>query len=88
MKKGSWFVYIIQNEKGHYYTGITTDLERRFKEHGTSKKGAKFFNTGSPVAMVYSKKFPDRSLASKFEYFIKSLKRAEKIKLINTKRRL
>lgn len=86
MKATPWFVYIIQNEKGHYYTGITTNLERRFKEHAESKKGAKFFNTGAPVDMVFSKKFENRSLASKFECFVKKLTRDEKIKLITTKR--
>jgi putative endonuclease len=86
MKASAWFVYIIQNEKGHYYTGITTDLERRFKEHATSKKGAKFFNTGAPVDMVFTKKFANRSLASKFECFVKKLTRQEKIGLITKKK--
>ena len=86
MKASSWFVYIIQNEKGHYYTGITTDLERRFKEHAGSKKGAKFFNTGAPVEMVFTKKFANRSLASKFECSVKKLTRNEKILLISKKR--
>ncbi len=86
MKASSWFVYIIQNEKGHYYTGITTDLKRRFEEHASSKKGAKFFNTGAPVEMVFSKKFANRSLASKFECLIKKLTRNQKIVLISKKR--
>ena len=86
MKLSPWYVYIIQNEKGHYYTGITTDLERRFKEHAGSKKGAKFFHTGAPVDMVFSKKFSNRSLASKFECFVKKLTREQKIKLITTKK--
>ena len=86
MKASSWFVYIIQNEKGHYYTGITTDLARRLKEHSTSKKGAKFFRTGAPVDMVFTKKFANRSLASKFEAAVKKLSRAEKINLVTTKR--
>lgn len=86
MKAEQWFVYIIENEKGHYYTGITTDLARRFKEHGAEKKGAKFFNTGAPVEIVFSKKFPDRSSASKFECAVKKLNRAKKIDLINGKR--
>jgi putative endonuclease len=85
MKASSWFVYIIQNDKGHYYTGITTDLERRFKEHASTKKGAKFFNTGAPVDMVFTKKFANRSLASKYECFIKRLTRKEKINLITKK---
>lgn len=86
MKASSWFVYIIQNEKGHYYTGITTDLARRLKEHSTSKKGAKFFRTGAPVDMVFTKKFANRSLASKFEAAVKKLSRAEKINLVTTRK--
>ncbi|WPU67009.1 GIY-YIG nuclease family protein [Peredibacter starrii] len=86
MKASSWFVYIIQNEKGHYYTGITTDLERRLKEHTSSKKGAKFFRTGAPVDMVFTKKFANRSLASKFEAAVKKLSRAEKINLVTTRK--
>ncbi|WP_408095990.1 GIY-YIG nuclease family protein [Peredibacter sp. HCB2-198] len=86
MKASPWFVYIIQNEKGHYYTGITTDLERRLKEHSSSKKGAKFFRTGAPVDMVFTKKFANRSLASKFEALVKKLSRAEKINLVTTRK--
>lgn len=86
MKSSPWFVYIIQNEKGYYYTGITTDLKRRFKEHAESKKGAKFFRSGGPVEMVFSKKFLNRSLASKYEAQVKKLTRTQKINLITTKR--
>ena len=83
-----WYVYIIQNEKGHYYTGITTDLERRFKEHaGDGKKaGAKFFRTGAPVEMVFKRKFANRSLATKFEISVKKMSRVQKIDLIAGKR--
>lgn len=86
MKETAWFVYIIENEKGYYYTGITTDIERRFREHSSSKKGAKFFKTGAPVKVVFKKRFPDRSLASKYECFIKKLSRKEKMELISFKR--
>lgn len=87
MKKSSWFVYIIENEKGHLYTGITTDIERRLKQHsGKIKGGAKFFHTGAPVQVLFKKKFADRSLASKFEAMVKKLKREDKVHLIETKR--
>ena len=78
----TWFVYIIQNDKGHLYTGITTDVERRFKEHSDSKKGAKFFRGRVPVEVVFQKKFKDRSSASKFEALVKKMKRSQKIELI------
>ena len=86
MKEATWFVYIIENEKGHLYCGITTDIERRFQEHASSKKGAKFFRSGAPVQILFQKKFPNRSLASKFEALVKALPREEKIELIVTKK--
>lgn len=86
MKTTSWFVYIIRNEKGHLYTGITTDIERRFREHSGSKKGAKFFHSGAPVEIVFKKKFPNRSLATKFECAVKKLTRVQKIDLITSRR--
>ena len=83
MKQSEWFVYIIQSEKGHLYTGITTDVERRFKEHSDStKKGAKYFRGKVPVEVVYQKTFKDRSTASKYECLVKKMTRANKLKLI------
>ena len=83
MKQSVWFVYIIQSEKGHFYTGITTDVERRFKEHANStKKGAKYFRGKVPVEVVYRKTFENRSLASKYECLVKKMTRANKLKLI------
>ena len=82
MNESSWFVYIIRNVKGHFYTGISTDVDRRFSEHAGKKKGAKFFKTGAPLEVVYQKKFPNRSLASKFEASIKKLPRNKKELLI------
>lgn len=86
MSPKPWFVYIIENEKGHLYTGITTDLERRFAEHSGTKKGAKFFHTAAPVSMVFKKKFANRSLATKFECLVKALTRKQKLILIETKK--
>jgi putative endonuclease len=78
-----WVVYIIKNERGHYYTGITTDLERRFREHTGSKLGAKFFRSGAPVEVVWQREFPNRSEATKFECYVKGLTRTEKERLIH-----
>jgi putative endonuclease len=82
-RSSSWWVYIIETEKGTLYTGITTDLERRFRQHaGEIKGGAKYFNGATPVRIRFKKKFPDRSSASKHEAHIKSLSRAEKLLLL------
>jgi putative endonuclease len=82
MKASSWYAYVIKTEKGHLYTGITTDLERRFREHSTGKKGAKFFRTSAPSEMIFKKRFKNRSEASKFEARFKALTRPEKLKFL------
>ena len=79
-----WWVYIVACSDGSLYTGITTDRERRIAEHNDSKKGAKYTRNRRPVDLVYSEMHPDRSTASKREYEIKKLSRAEKLKLIST----
>lgn len=78
----SWYVYLIQTDKDTLYTGITTCLERRLKEHQSSKKGAKFFSTCHALKIVYYETHPSRSQASKREAELKKLKKHEKLSLI------
>jgi putative endonuclease len=80
--KSDWFVYIVEAENGHFYTGITTDLARRFSEHQSKQTGARFFNTSPAKKMVFNEPQPDRSSASKREAAIKKLSRKAKIVLI------
>jgi len=80
--KSTWFVYIVEAENGHFYTGITTDLVRRFSEHQGKQAGARFFNTSPAKQMVFNESHPDRSSASKREAAIKKLSRKAKIVLI------
>lgn len=82
MTNKSWFVYIVEAENGHLYTGITTDLDRRFAEHQSKQGGARFFHTSAAKKMVYQETQPDRSAASKREAAIKKLSRKAKISLI------
>lgn len=81
MKK-KWTVYIIECSDGRLYTGITVDMERRFKEHRESAKGAKFFNSTNAERIVYQEIKKDRSQASIREAQIKKLSRKEKDALI------
>jgi putative endonuclease len=64
---------------GTLYTGITTDLERRVMEHNTSPAGARYTSARRPVVLVYSKKYKDRSSASKEEIRIKKLSKIGKL---------
>jgi putative endonuclease len=73
---------MLQCSDATYYTGITTDVERRVYEHNNTKKGAKYTRFRRPVKLVYEEKFPDKSSALKEEYKIKRLSRKEKIHLI------
>ncbi|HEC05660.1 GIY-YIG nuclease family protein [Thiolapillus sp.] len=77
-----WTVYIIRCSDDSYYTGITTDVERRFEQH-LSGKGAKYFYGRSPVEVVYTEYCENRSLASRREAQIKGLDRAQKIRLFS-----
>ncbi len=82
MKADTWFVYIIQSEKGKLYTGITTDVQRRFEQHQTGKGGAKYFRTDPPVQIVHIEEVQNRSEASKREAAIKKMSRHQKDLLI------
>ena len=76
-----WFVYIIHCTDGSFYTGITTDVQRRYKQHA-AMQGAKFFRGRKPKKLVYQEDGHNRSSASKREIEIKRLVRIDKIQLI------
>lgn len=77
-----YFVYILECSDNTFYTGITTNLDRRVKEHNNSKLGAKYTKVRRPVKLVYSQEFNNRSEALVEEARIKKLSRAEKLNLI------
>ena len=78
----NWKVYIVECADGTYYTGITTDTERRLLEHNYSFKSAKYTRSRRPVKLVYEEDSQNRSTASKREYEIKKMKRKDKIILV------
>jgi len=79
-----WSVYIIQTKKGKLYTGISTDIERRFQQHLLGK-GAKYFRSDVPLRVVFRKKYKNRSTASIEEARIKKLTRSQKLVLCKLK---
>lgn len=77
------FVYILLCENGSYYTGYTTDLERRYQEHVTGSAKCKFTQSFKPVKIAQSWKIHgDKSVAMKIEKFIKKLNKEKKTQLI------
>ena len=77
-----WYLYIVECRDGSLYTGITTDIIRRIKQHN-SGKGAKYTRSRNPVKLVFKESHKNRSSASKSEFRIKQLSRREKLTLIN-----
>ena len=78
-----WFLYVLQCSDGTYYTGVTTNVDRRAKEHNNSKRGAKYTRSRRPTKVVYMTEYNNRSSAQKSEYLFKQLTRKQKEEVIN-----
>ncbi len=82
----NWFLYLIRCRHGRLYTGITTDVLRRFEEHKShDKKGSKYLRGKSPLKLVMKKRIGDKSLALKIEAEVKKLSKAKKELLVDGK---
>ncbi len=77
----AFFCYILECADGTYYTGWTTDPQRRLRQHNRGT-GARYTRTHGPVRLVYVEPQPDRSSAMRRELQIKRMKRGGKEKLI------
>ena len=75
-----WQVYIIECADGTFYTGITTDVERRVEAHNAGT-AAKYTRGRGPVQLIYQREAGDKSAASKEEHRIKQLTKKEKAEL-------
>ncbi|MFA5677434.1 MAG: GIY-YIG nuclease family protein [Pseudomonas sp.] len=78
----SWWVYMVRTENGHLYTGISTDPERRFQQHLSGKRGARFFNRSPAQALVWQHACVDHSDALRREIALKKLAKKDKEALI------
>lgn len=81
MMEQTWKLYILRCGDGTLYTGITTDVERRFAAHQAGR-GAKYTRGRGPLELVYREECGTHSEALKRELEIKALPREEKMKLI------
>ena len=82
LKEPTWSLYVIRLDRGHLYTGITTDVDRRFNEHKDGK-GAKFLRGRKGLKLVFNTIIGNRSSALKIEAAIKKLPKQKKEALIN-----
>jgi len=72
-----WYVYLIECRDGSIYTGIATDVARRYAEHAAGT-GARYTRSRPPLRLLAQFEHPDRSSASRAEYAIKQLTPARK----------
>src|SRR5882757_869525 len=71
-----WFVYILKCSDGSLYTGVTTDVKRRSKQHNAGT-ASRYTRSRLPVRVVYQEPHASRSLALKREWTVKALQRLE-----------
>ena len=79
------YVYILQCADGSYYTGATTDLERRFHQHQIGK-AAKYTRARGPLSLLYSETHANLNQAYRREKEIQKLSRTQKETLIAKKK--
>ena len=73
-----WHLYLLRCRDGSLYAGITTDLERRFREHA-SGRGAKYTRAHPPECVLASCAYPDRGGALRAEHALKQQPKARKL---------
>lgn len=71
------YVYVLRCADDTLYTGYTTDVERRVREHDDGE-GAKYTRGRTPVELVHVERFASRSAAMSREHELKTLSKAEK----------
>lgn len=83
MSQQSWFVYMLRCADGSLYTGVTTDPERRLREHNEDNRlGARYTRARRPVELAWQEMQPGRAEALRREIEIKRLTRRAKLALI------
>lgn len=79
--EGQWYLYMLRCADGTLYTGITTDVEKRFQAHSQGR-GAKYTRGRGPLTLVYQEACGTHSDALRREAAVKKLSRAEKEALV------
>ncbi len=78
-----WWLYVIQCGDGSLYTGVSTDVQRRFTEHQQQgPKTARYLRGRGPLQLVFSIEAGGRGEALRMEYRVKQLTRTEKLAMI------
>ncbi|PYE30574.1 putative endonuclease [Idiomarina fontislapidosi] len=79
-----WYVYIVECDDRSLYTGVTTSIERRVRQHnGEIRGGARYTQSRRPVSLSWSQGPFSKSRACQLEAKLKQLSRAQKRQLIS-----
>lgn len=83
--ESEWSVYLLQCADGTLYTGVTTDVKRRLRQHnGELKGGASYTRARRPVTIVWCESCSNRSDAQRREAQIRRLSRREKLAMVDS----
>ncbi len=85
-KAAPYFVYLLRCADGSLYTGITTDVKRRFAEH-KAKRGGSYTRSHEVRQILRTERYPTRAAALKREAEIKRWRREQKLVFISMNRR-
>lgn len=88
VKAAAYSVYMLRCADGSLYTGIATDVSRRLQEHQSSSRGAKYLRGRGPLMLEFQQVVGDRADASKVEYLLKNLAKADKEELVSGRKLL
>jgi|SaaInl5LU_22_DNA_1037371.scaffolds.fasta_scaffold08905_7 putative endonuclease len=78
-----WHLYLVRTDAGALYTGISTDVDKRFETHQLGL-GSKYLRGNQPAKLVYRCQIGDRSLTSKVEYRVKQLDKPAKENIVRS----
>jgi putative endonuclease len=84
----AWVAYLLRCGDGSLYAGITNDLPRRLAAHrgkAGASRGAKYTRKRGPFRLVWRQAAADRAEASRVEWRVKRLTRAEKLRLVRAR---
>ncbi|MNT58475.1 GIY-YIG nuclease superfamily protein [compost metagenome] len=76
-----WFIYLVRTGAGSLYAGISTDPERRLRQH-QSGKGARALRGKGPLTLVWRQGVADKGEALRLEYRLKQQSKAFKERLV------
>jgi putative endonuclease len=76
-----WSLYILRCRDGSFYTGVTTNIDRHFREHQEGR-ASRFTRTRRPVVLLYQERCGSRARALERECVVKSMGRQGKEDLV------